>query len=222
MSSELFQLLSRYGAPAVILIAAGTIVGAVIAAVSSYVIARYNARSARQLAVDAAHRQYREQLAKSAVEAARELLTALHELNVIAQGAGAESGWHAGLMRVIRYRQKTDFRRPTDDVFAQAIEVFVSRRTEIERHLQLVALTESSSPRRMTWVLADMKHYVAEICEVLDIAAEAYVFNLADVRSRAATMLAKLSPVPLEARLQASEQLRGLSRASAIGAQPTS
>ena len=59
MSKELIDLLAQYGPAAVLLIAGGTIVAALISSVNASVVAWFNARSARQLAIDAAHREYR-------------------------------------------------------------------------------------------------------------------------------------------------------------------
>jgi len=171
-----------------VLTAIATLIAATIGGVVAVVVSLINARSSRRLAIDAAHRQYRDTLSASSVQAARTLLSLLYELRSELQRGihGRDSSVAAALLAP---QVKTDFRTPNDEVFSAIIDVFVLRRQEVRTHLTFL-IGKPGYPTAE--ILTEMAAHIREVCEALDLAAEAYVFGLEDVRNRAATKLAKL------------------------------
>lgn len=81
MTPELFELLDRYGLPgwAAVLIGGGTIVAALITAVSALMAATINAWSAKCVAIYAAHREHRATMTAEVVTRVRDIATlAMH------------------------------------------------------------------------------------------------------------------------------------------------
>jgi hypothetical protein len=93
------------------------------------VVAAINALTARRIAIDNAHRTYRKELADASVAATQVLLNQLYELGDIVKTGG---DWRV-LAREIRATpsRKVDLRKPNDEVFADAITLFVRRRHQV-------------------------------------------------------------------------------------------
>lgn len=107
-----------------------------------------------------------------------------HDVDACVQLARKERG-----PRVV----KTDLRKPDDDpVFAEALETFVFRRSKCDWHLfppNVFANAAALEPDGAMWMCVDLSEYMSEVVRALEVAAEAYEFNLDATRKRAAEML---------------------------------
>lgn len=181
------------------LTALATVIAAGIGAVVAIVVALVNAWSSRRIAVDTAHRAFRSELAGAAVAATQEALKLIHTLNQLKLAGDAErwrklvaSTHHRGL------RLKLDLRTPHDPVFAAAIKLFVVRRANLEMWLAI-----KCRDMMPDFGLTVARAYINEAAEIVQIAAEGYIFNLRKPRKRAQKMLKEADPTPLKKRIDA-------------------
>lgn len=185
------------------LTALATVIAAGIGGVVALVVALVNAWSARRVAIDAAHREFRSELAKAAVTATRELMTQLHSLDRIVREKD-HAAWHRIIdgMRIdqthgLGLRLKTDLRTPHDEVFAAALKLFKLRRAHLEVWL---SINRNEIP---AFGITVATAYIREASEIVQIAAEGYIFNLRKPRKRAQRLLKKIDPLVLKKRIDA-------------------
>lgn len=197
MSKELIDLLSQYGPAAVLLIAAGTIVAAVISSVNAAVVAWFNARAARQLAIDAAHREYRREFCAPFLNIVRtvDLVAAritdslgrsmdsgvpmsVEDARAIAKFATEQFQSIAGpVTRVAPPRDPTLYRALRES--ARAEETLLKALEGLDEALVAGPTQDLSSHRRALVIAAN---YVTRATGWVDVAAEAFTFNLPSAR----------------------------------------
>ena len=197
MSKELIDLLSQYGPTAVLLIAAGTIVAALISAANAAVVAWFNARSARQLAIDAAHREYRREFCAPFLNLVRTVdLVAARITEIL--GHSMDSGIPMSVenaksiaafateqfqsiaspsIRVAPPRDATLYRAlresaKAEDTLRKALRgldeaLTTGQTTDLASHRRALVIAANNVSRATVWV---------------DVAAEAYTFDLPSAR----------------------------------------
>jgi hypothetical protein len=186
------------------LTAIATLIAAGIGAVVAIVVALVNAWSARRIAVDTAHREFRTELAESAVEATRRLLEDLHNLDTIARTENEEA-WRDAFRTMERRSTdlKVDLRTPHDPVFAAAVKLFTQRRAQLKIWLSLRG--RNQIPPGLGLLVAT--DYIREAAEIVQVAAEAYIFGVRPPRKRAEALLKKIDPMPLNKRVLARQKV---------------
>jgi len=197
MSKELIDLLSQYGPAAVLLIAAGTIVAALISSANAAVVAWFNARSARQLAIDAAHREYRREFCAPFLNIVRtvDLVAAkitdslgrsmdsgipmsVEDATAIATFAtGQLQSIASPTTRVAPPRDATLYRALRES--AKAEETLLKALRGLDEALARGETQDLSSHRRALVIAAN---YVTRATVWVDVAAEAFTFDLPDAR----------------------------------------
>lgn len=199
MPREVLDVLLQFGPFAVLVIAAGAIVAALITAANAWAVAWFNARATRQLAIDAAHREYRQQWCADLLEQAQLLDgLALQITNVFGWSLDADVPVRLDdAQRVTAYAKDhfakvkdPDFRRPSppDELLIEAFR----RAARAERHLQgalreLEATVTAgsranlSSHRRDVVIAATA---VGHATSILHLAVERFVFNLGGASRR--------------------------------------
>jgi hypothetical protein len=193
MSNELLNVLLQFGPAAVLLIAAGAIVAAVIGAANAWAVAWFSARATRQLAIDAAHRDYRKRYCAPVVRAARLLDgVALHITDSL--GQSLDAGFplnHDEARELTRYARDRfatirypEFRVPLpgDELFKEA----VLQAAKAEHRLRAaVRDLDAAIPQEP---IADLSTYRRELVtaavrvgramSVLQLATECFIFDL--------------------------------------------
>ena len=116
-----------------------------------------------------------------------------------------EDGWRTAVraMELDTVNVKSDFRVPHDPVFAAAIKMFHIRRVQLD--LWLGSGWRPKIPQGLGLSIA--REYMSEAAEIVQVAAEAYVFNVRAPRKRAKALLKKVDPRPLKKRIDAREKV---------------
>jgi hypothetical protein len=179
------------------LTALATVIAAGIGAMVALAVAAVNAWSARRIAIETAHREFRSELAKRAVDATRLELGKLYALEQLAL-ARDRNGWRTAVAKMQRrgLPLKVDLRMPHDPVFAEAITMFRRRREQFRLWLLIKAREEIPE-----FGLTEARSYLMEAAEIVQIAAEGYVFSVRKPRERARRLLKEANPLPLKKRI---------------------
>jgi hypothetical protein len=199
MSRETLDVLLQFGPFAVLLVAAGAIVAAIIGAANAWAVAWFNARASRQVAIDAAHREYRKEWCADLVQQAQ-LLDGLALYITEVFGESLDAGIpcpREDALRVTTYARghlakvtDPEFRRPSppDDLFnsayryaAKAERRLRSALREAEAAIAGDPLPDLSSHRRE---LVTAAAGVARATTLLQLAVECFVFNLGAANRR--------------------------------------
>jgi hypothetical protein len=201
MSKELIDLLSQYGPAAVLLIAGGTIVAALISSVNAAVVAWFNARSARQLAIDAAHREYRREFCAPFLNIVRTVdLVAAKITDSL--GRSMDSGIPMSVedatsiaafateqlqsinrlgARVAPPRDATLYRALRES--AKAEDTLLKALKSLDEAIATGQMQDLASHRRALVIAAN---YVTRATVWVDVAAEAFTFDLPKIRQEIA------------------------------------
>lgn len=186
-----------------VITAVATLIAAGIGAVVALAVAYTNAWSARRIAIDTAHRAYRTQLAEPSLAALRLLLSQMDQLELTSRD-GDFVRWCRLVSEVApRKSLRQDLPTTSDKVFAAAVRLFVQRRGLLGMWLRIASKDRDSPPFGMT----EAMQYVTEAAEVLQTAAEAYIFDLPKLRRRAARMLKGANPLALKKRIDARRKI---------------
>lgn len=199
VSREVLDVLLQFGPLAVLLVAAGAIVAAIIGAANAWAVAWFNSRATRQIAIDAAHRDYRKELCADILQQAQYLDgLALYITEVLGESLdGGIPCRKEDALRVTTYAREhlaktidPHFRRPSPaDALFNSAYLYAAK---AERRL-LFALQETEvalagdplpdlSVHRRELVTAAAG--VARAISVLQLAVEYFVFNLSGANRR--------------------------------------
>jgi hypothetical protein len=181
------------------LTALATVIAAGIGAAVALMVALVNAWAARRIAVDTAHREFRSELADRAVLASKKVLAQIHGLDQL-RLKGDQEGWRKAVASIQKrgLPLKMDLRTPHDPVFADAVKLFKGRRAQFEMWV-LIKYREQIAPFGLT----EARAYMMEVAEIVQVSAEAYVFNLRGPRKRAQRLLQSADRVALNRRIEA-------------------
>jgi hypothetical protein len=210
MSAELLDVLMRFGPLTVLLVAAGAIVAAMIGAANAWAVAWFNARATRQLAVDAAHRDYRKELCADLVQDVRLLDGLALEIRDIV-GESLDAGipfTPEDAKRVVACAREysdresgPEFRRPSpdDELFKRAYFYAVSADKRLRATVTDVEAANADDRRpdlsRHRRELAMAIAAVAHAATVVQLAVECFVFDLRGApRRRLRRLLTELVP----------------------------
>jgi hypothetical protein len=187
--------------------AIATLAAACIAAVVAIVIAFVNAWSSRRIAIDTAHRAYRTQLADGSLAAMRKLLSQVDELELVSRNRDVDR-WREIAADITKRRSlRQDLPYSNDPVFASAVRLFVTRRSHFEMWLSVTTFIPGRRSDMPEFGMTEALKYITEAAQVLETAAEAYVFDLPRVRRRAARLVKEVDDLPLMKRIQARMQV---------------
>lgn len=187
--------------------AVATLTAACIAAVVALVVAFVNAWSNRRIAIDTAHRAYRTQLAETVLTAMRKLLSQVDELELVSRDKDVER-WRALVNEIARRRSlRQELPLSNDEVFADAVKLFVQRRGHLEMWLSISTRGIERKSEMPGFGMTISLQYINEAAKILETAAEAYIFNLPKLRRIAAKMLKEADPLALKKRIDARRKV---------------
>jgi len=207
MTDAFLEFLKTNGTPAwaVVLIAAGTIVAAIITAINSLIVAALQAFTSRRLAIDAAHRQYRTEMCAPVLKRARRTAKVAQRIvyGPIPTHDDAELGTFAAQLAETLQSIGSEIALLTgDDVMDGAIDQLVGSTDSLLASLLNVsdaapipewdtATLGSITKTHMQIALGVARHTQA-CCFLFEIAAEAYIYSVGHARRRARQTLKKL------------------------------
>jgi hypothetical protein len=180
------------------LAAIATLIAAGIGAVVAVVVAFVNAWASRRIAIDTAHREFRSELANKAIAATKKVLAQIHAFDQLHLDKDVD-GWRkaAASMNTRGLPLQMDLRTPHDPVFAAALKLFRRRRGQFRFWIEMNREQIPAGGISVT------RTYMMEAAEIVQAAAEAYVFNLPEPRKRAQRLLKEANPMPLKKRIDA-------------------
>jgi hypothetical protein len=177
------------------LTAIATLIAAAIGGTVAVLVAVINTRAARQVAIDTAHRAYRTTLAQASIDAAVAFLGQLYHL-AEAQAIGDAAGMQAAIGALTARRPRLDFREPHDEDFAEAVRLFRRRRTHAREWLRAATLDADGVNAVDAAALFVLQAHVNEAARIVQIAAEAYIFDVEKQRKLARGMQKKATFSP--------------------------